>query len=262
MSLPHPDRSILTDGWRLAVGTLTAVPVRPPRRVDRAVAMVALLLAPAAGVLVAVPSALVAWLCLELGLGDLAAGLAAVATGALATRGLHLDGLADTADGLGSGPNRDRALEVMRRGDVGPFGASTLILVLVGQVVVGAEVAAELGPTALGAAWVAARTVLPVLCVPGWGAARAGGLGVTVLGVVPLPAAVLAAGLTAATLTAAVAAAGAGLAGVYAAPAAVLGGLAVAFHARRRLGGLTGDVLGAAVEVGLLADLVSLAVAG
>ena len=68
-----------------------------------------------------------------LSINDRAGLLAAVlAVGALAllTRGLHLDGLADTADGLGSRAPAERALEIMRRSDVGPFGVISVVLAL------------------------------------------------------------------------------------------------------------------------------------
>ena len=58
----------------------------------------------------------------------------AVALIAVATGGLHLDGLADTADGLGSRRPADQALEIMRRSDAGPLGVATLVLVLLVQV--------------------------------------------------------------------------------------------------------------------------------
>lgn len=249
------------EGWRLAVGTLTAVPVRPPERVDRQVAAAAMLLAPTAGLLVAVPSGLAGWALLALGLTPAAAVVAAVAAAALLTRGLHLDGLADTADGLAAGGERERMLQVMRRGDVGPVGVVTLVLVLIGQIVLGSQVVLQSGPWALAAAMVAARTVLPVLCLDGWGDARPGGLGSTMLGAVPAYPAALVAAITALGLTAVLSLVGMGLSGVFVVPAALLGGLGVAAHARRRLGGLTGDVLGAAVEVALLAALAALAVA-
>ena len=57
-------------------------------------------------------------------------GLSVVAVLAVGTRALHLDGLADTVDGFGSGWDRERALAVMRRGDIGPMGVTALVLVL------------------------------------------------------------------------------------------------------------------------------------
>ena len=59
---------------------------------------------------------------------------AAIATLAALTRALHLDGLADTADGLGSGKPAAEALDIMKRSDIGPFGVVTLILVLAVQI--------------------------------------------------------------------------------------------------------------------------------
>ena len=73
------------------------------------------------------------WLAGRTGWPPLLAGLVVVAVLALGTRALHLDGLADTVDGLGSGRDRERSLEIMRRGDVGPMGVIALLLVLGGQ---------------------------------------------------------------------------------------------------------------------------------
>ena len=91
-------------------------------------------------------------------ISPLAGAVLAVTVLALLTRGLHLDGLADTADGLGPLRGRDRALEVMHRGDVGPFGVVTLVLTLLLQVACAAALlAADDGWLPLWAAVLVAR---------------------------------------------------------------------------------------------------------
>ena len=86
--------------------------------------------APAVGLLLGIIAAAVVLLLADhpLGTGPLTAAVLAVAALALLTRGLHLDGLADLADGLGSGKPASGALEIMRRSDIGPFGTVTLVL--------------------------------------------------------------------------------------------------------------------------------------
>ena len=244
------------DGLRLSAGTLTVVPVPAPVLVDRSAAGIAMTVAvlPGTGVGLAVAGLLVG--LAALGVPAPVAALVALGAGALLTRFLHLDGLADTTDGLVASRDRDRALTVMRSGDVGPCGATVLVVVLAGQA---AALAALLGSgdgSALGAvvlAWAASRSVLPVLTARGTTPARAGGLGAGVLDSVPVPLAV--------AVPLVVAGVGwlvAGPRGPLAVGLAVLGAAALASHAHRRLGGLTGDVLGAGVEVALLTALVVL----
>ena len=141
--------------WRLAVGTLTVIPVRPPDVVDRTVAGRAMALAPVAVLPLAVVAAGLGWLAGRTGWPPLLAGLVVVAVLALGTRALHLDGLADTVDGLGSGRDRERSLEIMRRGDVGPMGVIALLLVLGGQAAAASVLASDAADQAeqIGPGW-------------------------------------------------------------------------------------------------------------
>ncbi|MFP5336801.1 MAG: adenosylcobinamide-GDP ribazoletransferase [Actinomycetes bacterium] len=245
-------RPPLRDGLRLAVGTLTVLPVHAPGRVDARVAGTAMVLAVVPGALLGALAAAVVAASGALGGDPLVSAVAAVGAVALATRGLHLDGLADTADGLAAAYDRSRALAVMRRGDTGPAGVVVLVLVLLAQVVALAAAVAEQG-TARGAATacvavLGSRAVLAGACARGVPAARPEGLGSTVAGTVPR---------TAAVAVAAVVVAVAAVAGL---PVAVLAGwvaaAVVVARCVRRLGGVTGDVLGAAVETALTATLV------
>lgn len=248
------------DGWRLALGTLTRIPVRPPESVDRRTGSLAMLLAPVAAVPLAVGVGLVVLLAREGVLAPLVAGLLAVALLAWGTRLLHLDGLSDTVDGLTASTDRERSLQVMRSGTAGPAGVVALVVVLGLQVVGLATLSAQpLGPLVAGAAVIASRGVLAVACARGIPAARPDGLGATVAGSVPRLAA---AGLWLATaaLFWCLALLPGLTVGALLAPLLAL--LAVAWCLRlavRRLGGVTGDVLGACVEVALTVLLLALA---
>ena len=178
------------------------------------------------------------------------------------SRGLHLDGLADTADGMAASYDSAHALEVMRRSDIGPTGVVTVVLVLQLQV---AAVSVLLSSTAGSAltvlALVASRQVLAVGCRSGVPAARPDGLGATVAGTVSNLAA-MGSSLIAVAVGAAlgVVAGSAWYAGGLVVVAANLAALTVVATARRRLGGMTGDVLGATVEIALAAALVTASV--
>lgn len=241
---------IARDAWLLATGTLTAVRVPPPARVDRPVAGLAMVLAPLAVLPLGVAAGALALLGSWLGLPPLAVAYVVVLALALGTRAFHWDGLADTADGLTASYSPERSLEVMRTGPVGPAGVVAVVLVAGLQAAALASVIRhEHGWLALGLLVCASRSCLAVACVRGVPAARADGLGAQVIGSVPVLGAL--ASLVLAVVLVALAGAALGsvwplLVGVVLMLAAVV---ALVLRCVRRLGGITGDVLGAAVEV-------------
>ncbi|WP_433325660.1 adenosylcobinamide-GDP ribazoletransferase [Spirillospora sp. CA-294931] len=240
-------------GLRLAVSLLTVVPSGEVR-VDGGVARRAMALAPLTGLIVGGAAALVLMAGDLAGLSPLLRAALAVGAMAVVTRALHLDGLADLADGLGSGRPAGDALAIMKRSDIGPFGVVTLLLTLMIQVA--ALASAPDAPVAVIVAAVAGRTALPWACRRPVPSARPGGLGALVAGTV--------ATRTAVVVTAVVVAASLVTWSPYG-PVAVLAGLASALlllrHAVRRLGGITGDVMGALVETATTTALIVLAAA-
>ncbi len=252
----------MPDALRLAVGTFTVLRVPAPRRLDRGVAGRAMLLAPVTATPLAITWVLLAAAATRGWVPGLLAGGLTVAAGGLLSRGLHLDGLADTADGLAASHDRERALEVMRRGDVGPAGTATLVVVLLLQ----AAALSSLSESGLGAllgvvALVASRLAAAISCRRGVPAARPEGLGHTVAGSVGWL------GLTVLLLLVGAVSSGAAAllqspwyaAGLVLATGALVA-WAVSRRAVRRLGGITGDTIGAAIEVALTSALVVAAV--
>ncbi|MCQ4195570.1 adenosylcobinamide-GDP ribazoletransferase, partial [Streptomyces parvulus] len=248
------------DGLRFAFGTLTMFPVRVTRW-DREAARGGMLCAPLAGLAVGAAAAGTGLLLLFLGAGSLLAAVATTAVPAVLTRGLHLDGLADTADGLGSGKPAEDALRIMKQSDIGPFGVLALLFTLLAQVAALAQ--AYDGSWARGAlaavvSATAARLALTLAARSGVPAARPEGLGAAVAGVVPSGAALAVA--AAVTLAAAAAGVPLGPYGIARTAVAVLAAVAAAElllrHCVRRFGGVTGDVFGGVAETAATTALV------
>ena len=248
-------------GLRLAIGTLSILRVRV-EAADRRTAGHAMACAPLVGAGIGTVAAAVGWVAHAYTDSAFLAAVAAVAVYAVTTRALHLDGLADVADGLGSAKPRTEALEIMKQSDIGPFGVATLVLVLALQIAgaTGAY-AHHRGGLAIVVAAATGRLAITLACTPRVPSARDEGLGAWVAGTVSLR-------------TASLVAAGClvgccglgyihGLGGAVLAGAACVAGTGCAVLLLRRcvdrFGGITGDVLGALVETSAAGALLVLA---
>ncbi len=219
-----------------------------------------MLLAPLAVAPLGLAAGLVAWGGRELGLAPLGVAMLVVAAVVAGSRAFHVDGLADTADGLTSSYDATRSLAVMRSGDTGPAGVAAVVLVLGVQAgAVLALLALPRGPVLVGAAVLASRCAHALAVARGIPTAPGSRLAVTYEGALPVPVAAalwLAVGCALGAV--------AHWAGVewWRGPlalsvAAIVVGLLVR-RALRRLGGVTGDVFGAAIELSLACLLVGM----
>lgn len=183
------------------------------------------------------------------------AALFAVLTLALLTGGFHLDGLADTCDGIFSARRRERMLEIMRDSRLGTHGGLALIFVLLAKVQVVSELALRGTPmlAALAAACVAGRGTA-VLLMYRHRYAREEGLGNVFIGKVTGRQTSVTLGLAA--LLAAVLLPG--MRGVAALVVTIVAIFILGQLLKRTLGGQTGDTLGAAIELGELIFLLAL----
>lgn len=242
----------MLEDFRVACVFLTRLPLRLAHGVGLRDLADAVYMFPAVGVLVGLAGGIAYLVATGLGLPTLPASVLAVAAMVAVTGGLHEDGLADTADAIGAGDDREKALAVMRDSRIGTYGALALILVLVARLSALSsfwEPGFFLRAAVAGAA--ASRAAMPVVMLlqP---SARASGLAASAgrpdparvwagiglalaLALLLLPAAAVLKAVAAAALTAAAAAAWLG----------------------RRFGGCTGDTLGAIQQLAELAFLLA-----
>jgi adenosylcobinamide-GDP ribazoletransferase len=249
---------------------LTVLPVGAPDHLDRRTVGRAMALAPLVGLVLALAADVVVVLLRVFTKvpGERPQALLPAAVGiallALFTRGLHLDGLADLADGLGT--RRDRALEVMRDPALGAFGAVTLLFVVLIQVgALSTTIVAHRGTLSLVVSAMTGRLAATLACTPGVPAARPDGLGALVAGSVrPARAGLSFLGVvTVAALAGRFDVDGGDASRAVRAVVAVCVGTATALALRRwlvrRLGGITGDVLGGMIELTSTVTLVMMA---
>jgi adenosylcobinamide-GDP ribazoletransferase len=185
-----------------------------------------------------------AWAGLQKMLPAPAAAALLLALTVWVTGGLHLDGLADTADGLGGGHTPEAALRIMKDSRVGAFGVISLILALLLKFSLFLSLAATGGTKALLLFPVVSRWGMVLLAYLSPYARPEGGLGQA-----------MTLGVSSRVLAGASLSAGALSLLILGAPGLVLFGAAAALvwlgslYFQHRLGGITGDVLGAANEI-------------
>ncbi|MEN3351498.1 MAG: adenosylcobinamide-GDP ribazoletransferase [Bradyrhizobium sp.] len=241
------------DDLRTATAFLTRLPMPHPNGARPENFARAQWLFPLVGALIGAAVGLFCLLLRAVGVPDLAAAALALGGGALLTGALHEDGLADVADGFGGGRDVAAKLEIMRDSRLGTYGALALVVGFVAKLAALAAIPNAAVVQSLIAAHALGRGVLPWLSIslPN---ARSDGLAANAGrpdGTIAAIAVVVALVIAFAVLPFASA-----LLAAIAAGAAVL---IMAWLAKRQIGGLTGDVLGAAEQVAETAILLLLA---
>jgi adenosylcobinamide-GDP ribazoletransferase len=240
------------DDFKTAVAFLTRLPMPHPLGPMPPNFVRAHRMFPVVGALI---GAAIGLFCLALrasGLPDLASSALALGAGMILTGGLHEDGLADVADGFGGGRDTAAKLEIMRDSRLGTFGALALLVSFAAKLSALAALPDAQVVYGLISAHALARGMLPVMSL-NLPYARKDGLAANAG---QPDAAVALAAIAIALLVTLLALSWANM--FWAALVTALSALAMAWLARRQIGGQTGDVLGAAEQVAETAVLLLL----
>lgn len=260
-------------GLLAAFALFTAIPAPVPE-LDRRTVTGAVRALPVVGVILGFGAGLVGALLLWLGVHPSLAGVVVLALLALATGGFHLDGVADVADGLGSRAPREKALEIMKRSDIGPMGVIAMVFVLLlgGASLVSLAATIPVDGVVGALQWASVVALGPALgrytvvlsTTPATPSARPGGFGSMVTGVSGRGS-MLGWGAVLAVAAAGVGFWAHGVAGLVAILVSALVAMAWAqvwlTRLRKWLGGLTGDCYGSLIETTCAAYWLAAAVA-
>lgn len=246
----------------LAVGMFSIIPMPKVGNVEQNKLGKAVLFLPAVGLFVGMLSAIPGLVFKLVGLNNSIVAASALAGWALFTGGFHLDGLADTNDGLASRKSSEEALDIMKKHDIGPMGVATIVLVLLVDF---AALSADTGYKFLVLVLAALAPMVGrgagLLGTAKWvKPARAGGLGAvfigqtTITGLVCGGLATLALAFVAGWLVASLSV---GLMLMVAAVLAWLVAWCWQLRLERKVFGMTGDTLGSMIEFCQLSFLVA-----
>lgn len=234
-------------GLRGAIQFLTRIPAPTPvaGRLDAAVAWF-----PTVGAIIGAITAAVVLAASQVLTMSVAAALA-VLVGVLITGAFHEDGLADVADAFAGGWSVEERLRILNDPRHGTYGVAALG----GSLIIRILAVAALAPTVAAAGLIAAHTLARTLAVASMRAsrlARPDGLGAGYVSSVSTPRILMAVASGVAITTVVI--------GWWVIPATVVAAVAagaMVVLARRRIGGLSGDVLGAIEQIAEIAVLVT-----
>jgi adenosylcobinamide-GDP ribazoletransferase len=217
---------------------------------------------PLAGLIIALPTASMMAVLGASGAAPVLVALLGVGLQIMLTGALHEDGLSDTADGLGGSRSREKVLAIMKDSRIGTYGALALILSVALRVAALAILIETLPPLAMALAWLATAILSRSLMVWHWSdlpSARPDGVAGSAGA--PDPEATRIALILGSMLTAGI--------GLFALPfhawfaaSLIAVGTVAAFtrHCRKRIGGQTGDTIGASEQLCEIAFLITLAI--
>ena len=228
-------------GFRTALSWMTIIPVKAPDEVDRALGVRTVRAIPLVGVVLGLLCGLVSWAFASIAVPWPITGIVITTLLVVLTRGMHVDGLADTIDGR-----------------VGPLGMAAVVLALIAEALTFGLLSTHNGHIMTGTVIAVARWTTPLMCAAGASQVPRRGFGYLMIGTQRPAFAWVVASIGALLFTGA-AAVTSELCGrmpdvsvvvalLYSA-AAVGGTVLYRRHCVRRLGYLTGDVLGANVEL-------------